>query len=79
MVGTHQHHPFLAVVLLGMPDGKQRACLALPYAGSRAIAFPKRKQRRPIIRSTRTLRIRQGHGLNRTTAATISPFPLVVS
>ena len=32
------------------------------------------RQRRPIIRSTRTLRIRQGHGLDGSTAFTTSPL-----
>ncbi len=33
------------------------------------------RQRRPIIRSIRTLRIRQTYGLDFSTAASISPFP----
>jgi hypothetical protein len=37
------------------------------------------RQGRPIIRATRTLRIRQGHGLNRSTAPTISPLPTNLS
>src|SRR6516164_8650476 len=59
---------------------ERRACLAvaLPrvtgYRGS-----PGRRARRPLIRSTRTLRIRQTCGLDISTATTISPLPAAAS
>src|SRR6516165_8517546 len=59
---------------------ERRACLAvaLPrvtgYRGS-----PRRRAGRPLIRSTRTLRIRQTYGLDISTATTISPLPAAAS
>src|SRR6516165_9100675 len=59
---------------------ERRACLAvaLPrvtgYRGS-----PRRRAGRPLIRSTRTLRIRQTYGLDISTARTISPLPPAAS
>src|SRR5207249_1771739 len=57
---------------LRIPGEERRACLELLYAGSRAIAALIGRQRRPIIRSIRTLRIRQGHGLDGSTAVSRS-------
>src|SRR5437867_2662960 len=59
---------------LRIPGEERRACLELLYAGSRAIAALIGRQRRPIIRSIRTLRIRQGHGLDGSTAVSTSPL-----
>ena len=59
---------------------ERRACLAvaLPrvsgYRGS-----PRRRAGRPLIRSTRTLRIRQTCGLDISTGTTISPLPAAAS
>src|SRR6516162_460680 len=59
---------------------ERRACLAvaLPrvtgYRGS-----PGRRAGRPLIRSTRTLRIRQTYGLDISTGTTISPLPAAAS
>src|SRR5215831_8169300 len=55
---------------------ERRACLAVAlarvtgYRGS-----PRRRAGRPLIRSTRTLRIRQTYGLDISTGTTISPLP----